>query len=148
MRHSWEVWGPTSPHIVACGSSISPPPSCFTCLICGESNIYWVLRNNSSVHSVDVTLSCDTLVLITSSSSTSLTSSPFFFLPQERVSWTFFGCHYSSFLTRSLAFLELICNTPLSTFGLLSQGPASPWPSRENHLIWVDLSLMVPPGLV
>ncbi len=36
-------------------------------LICGESYIFWVLRNSSSVHSVTVTQSCDTLFLTASS---------------------------------------------------------------------------------
>jgi hypothetical protein len=39
---------------------ISLPPHNFTCLICGESSIYRVLRNNSSV---TATQSCDTVVL-------------------------------------------------------------------------------------
>ncbi len=64
-------------------------PPTFTCLICGESYRYWVQENNSSVHSVTVILSYDTLVLTTSSLSPSSTSSIFFFLPWERVSWTF-----------------------------------------------------------
>ncbi len=64
----------------------SPPPLIVDRLICGETCIYWVLRNNPSVHSVAVALSCDTLVLATSSSSSLLTSSSFFFLPWEKKS--------------------------------------------------------------
>jgi hypothetical protein len=67
-----------------------PPPPHLTCLMCGESYIYRVLRNDSSVHSVAVARSCDTLVLTASSSSSSVTSSPFFILPRERVNWLFF----------------------------------------------------------
>jgi hypothetical protein len=63
--------------------------------------------NNSSVHSVAVTLSCDTLTESTSSSSSTWT--PFFFLPWERISWIFLGYHYASFVARSLGFLELTC---------------------------------------
>ncbi len=102
----------------------SPPPSCLTFLICKESYtvyVYRVLRNNSPVHSVTVTWSCDTLVLTASSSSSSATLPPFFFLPWESVSWTFLGCHYASFLTRSL----VVSNSPLSVFGHLSRCPAS-----------------------
>jgi hypothetical protein len=44
-------------------------------------------------------LSCDTLVLTTSSSLSSSTSSPFFFLPWVRVSWLLLGCHHARFLT-------------------------------------------------
>jgi hypothetical protein len=36
-----------------------------------------------------------------------------------------FGCHYASFPTKSLGFLELFSNSPLSVCGRLSQGPAS-----------------------
>ncbi len=98
-------------------------------LICRESYRNWVLRKNSSVHSVTVTWSCDILVLMASSSSlsssSSATLSPFFFLPWERVSWAFLGCHYASFLIRSLGFLELFSNSTLSAFGHLSRGLAS-----------------------
>jgi hypothetical protein len=34
------------------------------------------------------------------------------------------GCHYASFLTRSLGFLELFSNSPLRVFGRLSRCPA------------------------
>jgi hypothetical protein len=91
-----------------------PTPSLVTCLICVKSNIYCVQRNNSSVHSVAVTLSCDTLFLTTSS---------FFFLPQKRVIWIFF------WLTLS--------QQPLKRSSLLPD-------YRKNHLIWMDSSLMVP----
>ncbi len=99
------------------------PPPMVDHLICGDSYIYRMLRNNSSVHSVTVTLSCDTLVLTASSSAT---SSPFF-LPWERVSWTFFGlslCQFSNY-RRTLGFLELFLNSPLSVFNYLPRGPAS-----------------------
>ncbi len=61
--------------------------------------IYCILsaEEHSSVHSVAVTLSCDTLVLTVSSSAT---LSPFFFLSWERVSWTFLSiplCRQTSF---------------------------------------------------
>jgi hypothetical protein len=75
---------------VSCWPSLSPPLPWLTLLICRGSYIYWVLRNNSSVHNVAVTRSYDTLVLTSLSSSSSATSSPFFFLPWERVIWTFF----------------------------------------------------------
>ncbi len=69
-----------------------------------------------------VSLSLSVVIhLITSSA----TSSLFFFLPWERVCWTLLGCHYASFLTRSLGFLELFSNSPLSLSGCLPWGPAS-----------------------
>jgi hypothetical protein len=67
------------------------------------------------------------------------------FLPRERVSWTFFllSLYCTSFLTRSLGFLELFSNSPLSVFVCHW---SSLLPDRyENHLIWVDSSLVVPP---
>ncbi len=74
---------------VSCWPFVSPPPH-LTCLMCGESYIYWALRNSFSVHSVAVTQSCDTLVLTVSSSSSSATLAPFFILPWERASCPFF----------------------------------------------------------
>jgi hypothetical protein len=108
--------------------TICYPPSWLTFLICGErycKYIYWVLRNNSSVHSVAFTQTCDTLLLTSSSSSSSATSSHIFFLPWERVSRTFLGYHHASFLTRSLCFLELFSDSLFSVFGHLLWGPAS-----------------------
>ncbi len=46
----------------------SLPSPLVTCLIYGESYVYWMQRNNSSGHSVATTLFCDTLVLPISSS--------------------------------------------------------------------------------
>ncbi len=100
----WDLAGPPN---VLCWPSVSFPPHVFTCPICEESYIYWGKGNNGSIRRVAVTLSRDTLVLTTSSSSSSSTSSPFFFLPWERVCWTFWDCHYASFPTRSLGFLQL-----------------------------------------
>ncbi len=137
---------------------IFPLPSCLTCPLCRESYIYWVLRNNSSVPNVAITLSCDTLILTTSSSSSCLTSSPFFFLPQERVSWTSFGYLDASFPIRSLGFVEMFSNSHLSIFIRLSLGPAScltimrtiwsewtqawwsPWVSLVFKCLWPPLS--------
>ncbi len=102
-----------------------PPPHMVDDMICGESYILWVPRTSSLDHSVAVTGPCDTLVLTASSSSSSANSSPFFFLPWKRVSWTFLRSHYANFLTRSPGFQELFSNSPLSTFGHLSWGPAS-----------------------
>ncbi len=132
-RKLWNLrWGPAgrcetqlAPLMWRVDCLYSPPPQGFTCVICGESYIYWVQGNNSSVCSVAVTLSCDTLVLTTLSSFSLSTSSLFFFLPWERVSWTFLGCHYANFLTRSLGCLERFSNSPLSFLGCLSHGPAS-----------------------
>ncbi len=70
---------------------------------------------------VTITQFCDTLVLTTSSSSSSATSS----------SLTLF--RLSHFLTRFLGFLVLFSNSPSSTFGYLSRGPASAWPSQEQY---------------
>ncbi len=70
--------------------TIRSPPHILTCLICEESYIYSVLRNNSSVHSVAITRSCNTLVLTASSQLSTATSYPFWTLPWERVSWPFF----------------------------------------------------------
>ncbi len=66
-------------------------------------------------------------VLTTSSISfsSSATSSPLFFLPWERICWTFLGCYYASFPTMFLGFLKLFSNSPLSIVGCLLWGPAS-----------------------
>jgi hypothetical protein len=53
------------------------------------------------------------LFLVLTTSSSSSTSSPFCFLPWERVELSF-GHHYANFPTRSLGFLELFSNSPLS----------------------------------
>ncbi len=93
--------------------------------------VYWVLKNNSPENSVSVMRSCDTLVLTASSSSSSAASSPLFILPSERVSWTFLGSHYSSFLIRSMAFQS--CFPPLPWAPLATSHEVQPpaWPSRE-----------------
>jgi hypothetical protein len=114
---------------------ILPPPHIWpSWYVKRASYTYWLLRNNSSVHSIAVTCSYEELVLTASSSSSSATSSPFLILPWERVSWTFLGCHYASFPTRSLGCLVLLFNSPLSVFGHLSRGPASCLAIRRN--IW------------
>jgi hypothetical protein len=50
---------------------------------------------------------------------------PFFSYPETEKVELSFGCHYASFQIRSLRFLELFPNFPLSVFGCLSQGPVS-----------------------
>ncbi len=110
---------------VSCWPSVSFPSAWLT-IWCGESYIYWVLRNNFSINSVNVTRPCDILVLTASSSSSSSSATlSSVFLPWERASWIILGCHYASFPTRSLGFLELFSNSPLSAFGHLSWAPAS-----------------------
>ncbi len=92
-RSSWEVWNPAgTAKCIMLTICILPPPPHIWPVWCVERAIYIrVLRNNSLVHSVAVTRSCDILVLTTSSSSSSDTSSPFFILLWERVSWPFLG---------------------------------------------------------
>ncbi len=123
------------PMNVWCWPPVSPP-SCLTFVICGESYKYRVMWNNSSVHSVVVTQSCDILVL--TSSSSPATSSPFFFFPWER----------RTFL---LDFLELFLNSPLSVFGHFSWGPAfrlaimrtiwTEWTRAPDGLPWASIVL-------
>jgi hypothetical protein len=121
---------------------------------CAEAtDIYWVLANNSSVHSVTVTQFCDTLVLTTSSSSSSsATSSPFFFLPWERVSSTFLGLYYASFLTRPLGLLRLFSTLPWASFGTSHEVQPPTWPSQEpsdlsglnqNSLLWLAVKSLL-----
>ncbi len=116
LRFSLEVWKPSWERRV---NHLYPSP-CLTFLIYGVSCIYWVLRKNSSVHSVAITR-LPSLVLTASSSSPATSS--IFFLPWETVSWTFLGCHYASFPTRSLGFLELFSNSLLNVFGHPSRWP-------------------------
>jgi hypothetical protein len=107
-RNSWEVWNSavTAQCVLLTNRMVL---HFFTCLICGESYVYWALRNSSSVHSVAVTRSCDTQDLTTSSSSSSTaTTYPFFILHWERVSWPFLDCNYCIpvFQLGPLAFLS------------------------------------------
>jgi hypothetical protein len=69
----WEVWDPAEPPKGSSWPSVSSPPSLHFYLYDMQRamRIYWVLRNNSSAHSVTVTLSCDALVLFTASLSPS-----------------------------------------------------------------------------
>ncbi len=60
-----------------------------------------------------------------SPSSSSATSSIIFFLPWERVNRPFIGCHHANFPARTLGFLELFSNCPVSIIGHISQGAAS-----------------------
>ncbi len=105
--------------------------------------INWVLRKNSSVHSVTVTWSCDTLVLTASSSSSTATSSPFFNIPWDRVGRLFFRLSLCLFF----GWFPLAFNRCFPTL-LLAPLAQLTWSSllschHENHpLIWLDLSLM------
>jgi hypothetical protein len=45
--------------------------------------------------------------------------------PEKELVKLSFGHHYANLLTKSLGFLELFLNSPLSVFGHLSRGPAS-----------------------
>jgi hypothetical protein len=103
-RTSWEVWNPAGTALCAL-LTVHSSAHIFTSLICGKSYIH-ILRNNSSVHSVAVTRSCDTLVL-TASSSSSAASSLYFNLPWQRVCWPFFRMPLCLFLVRSLGFLDV-----------------------------------------
>ncbi len=51
-------------------------------------------------------------------------------------------CHYASFPIRSLGFLELFSNSPLSAFCPPLMRSSLPPGHQENYLIWVDSSLM------
>ncbi len=109
-RKLWNMWWCPA---TRCETQLAPlmfrvdrlysPPHSFTCLICGESYICWVQGNNSWECIVAVTLSCDTLTLTTLSSFSLTTSSPFFFLPWERLGCTFLGCTMPVFWLGSLA---------------------------------------------
>ncbi len=59
--------------------------------------------------------------VLIASSAISATSS----YPEKEWAEPFLGCHYVSFLTRSLGFLELFSNSPWSIFVCHSWGPAS-----------------------
>ncbi len=83
QRSSWEMYTHLGCYMCRV---FRPLPHIFTCLLCRESYIDRVLRNNSSVHSLIVTRVCDTLFLNASSSSSTATSSSFLTIPQERVS--------------------------------------------------------------
>ncbi len=100
----------------------------------GSRHINWVLRNNSSVHSVAVAGFCDALVL--TASAMTMTSS-FFIVPWERVSWLFL-LDWS----RSLGFLELFSNSPFERHWSLLTRSSLLLGHYENHLIWVDAILM------
>jgi hypothetical protein len=108
----------------------SPPPFLPVCYVERAKYGYWVLRNNSSVQSVAVTRSCDTLVLTASSLSSLATSSPFFILPWEKVSWPFFGLSLCLFSIRSLG---LSCFPILHWASLVASHEVQPpaWPSSE-----------------
>ncbi len=104
---------------------LPPPHTWVDRLMNGENDIYWVLRNSSFAHSVAVTQYCDTsshciIIIFIISKFISL-----LLLTPRKSKLNILGCHYASFPTRSLGFLELFSNSPLSDSGLLSQGPAS-----------------------
>ncbi len=135
-----------------------PPPHTFP-LIWAESYKYWVLRKNSLVLSVAVAWFWDTLVLTSPSSSASLSTSPFFNIPWERVSclpgaifWLSLEHCWPPWMWSSLhAWLSW---EPSDLSGL--EPGSSPWDLaqfwglglHEDHLIWgiwEDFSLMAPP---
>ncbi len=119
------------------------PIPTLACLICWESHIYLVLRNNSSVHSIIVTQSCDTLAPIASSSSSAATSSPFHLSPRK------------SKLTLFLAVTMLVFNfVPWLSKVVFQLSLEHLWPPlmrsslplghHKINLTWVNLSLMAP----
>jgi hypothetical protein len=55
-----------------------------------------------------------------------------------------FGCHYASFLTRSLGFLELFSKRSLECLWPPFTRSSLPPNHHKNHLIWGDSRLMVP----
>ncbi len=100
-------------------------PSHTSVVIWRDSYLYWVLRNNSPVHSIAVTGLCETLVLTSSSSTTQMTS-PFFIIPLGMSELTHFRLPLGQFLVRSHGFLEFFSN---SLFEHL--WPPLAWPSQE-----------------
>jgi hypothetical protein len=160
MKVRWEVWNAAKTSLCHVNRQFPLPHFCLSDLwrdLHELSPKEQFLSTQRHCHLV-----LDTLVLTRSSSSSSATSSTFFILPWERVSPPFLGCHYASFLVRSLGLLELFSNSlperskewsdlcglkpdgppwaslVLSFFGHLSQGPASRAECPEDHLIWVD----------
>ncbi len=118
--------------------SIHPPH--FTCLICGESYIYWVLRNNSWVHtcSVSVTWSCHTgshsIIIIVTRNIISLLS-----LTQRKSKLNLlFKLSLCLFLVRPLGFLELFSNSHIEHLWPLWMRFSPPLGHHEDHLIIVD----------
>jgi hypothetical protein len=143
VRSSWEVWNPAGPaECVVLTIGILPPcPSWLTIWYAGRATVY-ILRINYSVHSVAVTQFCEPLFLAASSSLSSATSSPFFFLPWERVSLTFFRlslCQFSDYvpwLPRVVLQLSLEHLWPPLTMPRLPSG------HHESHLMWIVGLLM------
>ncbi len=130
-----------------CGMlTISIHPPHFTCLICGESYIYWVLRNNSWVHtcSVSVTWSCHTgshsIVIIVTRNIISLLS-----LTQRKSKLTLLSrLSLCLFLVKPLGFLELFSTSHVGRLWPLLMRFSPPLGHHEDHLISVDYSLMTP----
>ncbi len=92
------------PHIALTVYSLSPLPAPLCWYDERGTYKYWVLRKNSTLLNVSIEQFCDTLVLISSTSSASLLTSSFFNIPWERVSWLFFRLFYACFLVGPLAF--------------------------------------------
>ncbi len=142
-----QQWGPNG----RCETWLGPVhvicwPSISSYLICRESYIYWVQRNNSSVYSVAVTQSCYTLVLTNIIFIISNFISLLLLILRTSRLNLFLGYHYATFPIRSLGFLEFYPNPPLSIFCQLSRGSASHlaimrtiWPEWTRAL-WPPLS--------
>ncbi len=111
----------------------------------GELYIYWVQRNNSSVHSDAVTQSCYTLVLTNIIFIIrNFISLLLLILRTSRLN-LFLGYHYATFPIRSLGFLEIFFQPSLEHFWPPFTRSSLPPGHHENHLIWVDSSFMAPP---
>jgi hypothetical protein len=115
--------------------SILPPPPHLTADMRGELLVYILSPEEEFLR----TQWCCRMVLTLSSSAT-MTTSLFFIIPWERVSWPFLGC----FKLGPLGFLKLFSSSPFeSLWLLLTQSSHTPG-HHKTHLIWVDSSLMAP----
>ncbi len=123
---------------------LHPPPYIFTCLICGQS--YCIYTESWGIipqYTLLLTLGFVTHWFSSQLSLSTATSSPFFTISWERLSWPFLGFHYAVFdkvpwLPRVVFQLSPRALLPPLTRSSLPPG------HQRNHLIWVDSSLIAP----
>ncbi len=122
-------------------------PSSLSLILVGiVSQLNRVRCHNSTVPSIAVALTCGSLIG-SHPPTPSTSTSPFFNYPWERVSTPYFRLSLCLLSVRSLGCLELFSNSHWSFFGHQATG-LSLWSEyHKNHLIWMNSSLMVSPGL-
>ncbi len=140
VKPSWEVWNPAgTTQCFTLTVRILPPVMVNLSDIGGK---LYIMSAEEQFLNTQCVCHWDTLALTTSSSSSSATSSPFFYFPWERVSLTFFRVSLHQFSDSVPWVSRVVFQLSLDLLWQHSARPSLPPGHHEDHLIWVDSSMM------